>query len=410
MKIAVFTSQFPGKLSTFFVRDIKSLIDNGFEVEVFSLRPVLESLWKYVDDDLDAKTFPRDKVYYLPPLKIIKAIFKFNYIKGFKLFPELFNMTTSSLRYGLAPFFKTIYSIIQGFAFAAVIKTKYDHVLAYWGNFPASTAMIFHALANEGSPFSTYLHARQDLYRHAIYLPQKMLYADNLILVCDFNRQFIHKKYPDTYKQIENKIHIHILGLDLEEFPFSRDNRQKNMVLAVGRLVETKGFDYLLNAIKKLREQGIDVCTELVGDGPEEINLKNLARQLGITDYVKFHGVKPFNEVKKIMSQATLLVLPCPVIGDAMPTVLKEAMALGTPVAGTGIAAIPELLGHGKYGILFEKKSINSLADTIKQVITNPEIQEKYALAGRKQIEEIADNKNNGVELAELLKNSRRIK
>ena len=65
MRLAVFTNQFPSRVSTFFARDIRSLLKAGIEVEVFPIYPLDAELWAYVPEILNETVFPRDKVHHI---------------------------------------------------------------------------------------------------------------------------------------------------------------------------------------------------------------------------------------------------------------------------------------------------------------------------------------------------------
>ena len=121
----------------------------------------------------------------------------------------------------------------------------YDHVLSYWGNYAATNAYLFHRLVGRPIPFSMFLHAGMDLYQQPVFMRRKLLYADNIIVVCDYNRRFLEKHYSDIFPQISQKIHKYHLGLDLAELPYKPGNRAAHKVLAVGYFAKYKGFDYL---------------------------------------------------------------------------------------------------------------------------------------------------------------------
>src|SRR5205823_8813185 len=142
--------------------------------------------------------------------------------------------------------------------------------------------------------------------------------------------------------------------------------------LAVGRLVPDKGFANLLRAAAELVRRGVPLDVELVGDGPQRTALERLTRRLGLTDRVRFRGWLPFAEVRRAMSAATLLVHPCDGLGDGLPNVLLEAMALGTPVIASRVAGIPEALDDGRCGPLVPPGDVGALADAIARLLADP--------------------------------------
>jgi glycosyltransferase involved in cell wall biosynthesis len=253
-----------------------------------------------------------------------------------------------------------------------------------------------------------FLHAGVDLYRDQVFLRQKLLYADNIIVVCEFNREYIRRLYPDVFPTISHKIHLHHLGLNFAEFAYQPNGRSQRRILSVGRFGKGKGFNYLLYAAQKLIHRGIDIEVELVGDGKEAASLRKLAHDLQISERVKFRGWLPFDKVRGRMSQATILVHPSRGIGDAVPTVIKEAVALGTPVVASAVAGIPELLDHGRCGVLVPPRDVEALADAIETLLGNVSLRRSYAAAARTYAEEKFDLWRNGNCLAELLRSTKR--
>jgi glycosyltransferase involved in cell wall biosynthesis len=256
-------------------------------------------------------------------------------------------------------------------------------------------------------PLSIFLHAGLDLYEKPIYMRQKLLDADQILTCSEFNRQFINEHFSDIYRAVSDKIHVHHHGVDLSEFPFFSNSRPPNKILAIGGLYDYKGFDYLLRAAHELTVRGIDYEVELVGDGTEAESLKTLAHQLRISDKVRFPGwVKP-GKIPDLMRQATVFVHPSSRLADGVPNVLKEAMAVGTPVIASRVAGIPELLHEGKYGVLVPPKDVRALATAIETLLANKTLRLNYAHEARKHVEERHDLWRNGQDLAKLLRSKR---
>jgi glycosyltransferase involved in cell wall biosynthesis len=108
------------------------------------------------------------------------------------------------------------------------------------------------------------------------------------------------------------------------------------------------------------------------------------------------------------MKQTTLLVHPSIGLGDAVPTVIKESMALGTPVVASSVAGIPELLDGGRCGMLVPPRNVDGLVNAMKSVLNNIEMRRKYAEAARGYAEEKFDTWRNGRRLADVLRSTRR--
>jgi glycosyltransferase involved in cell wall biosynthesis len=252
-------------------------------------------------------------------------------------------------------------------------------------------------------PFSMFLHAGTDLYRDQVFLRQKLLHADNIFVVCEFNRHFVRSLYPKTYPRLEPKIHLHHLGLELEQFVFQPARQESRTLLAVGSLERIKGFDVLIQALGRLAKRRVDVDVELIGDGPEREPLRQLAADVGVAGRIRFRGLLPFDEVRKAMARAAILVHPSNGLGDAVPTVIKEALALGTPVIASNVAGIPELLDDGGCGTLVPPGDALALAASIEHLLGDHDRRRRLAFAGRRQAERRFDLWRNGRELAARL-------
>jgi glycosyltransferase involved in cell wall biosynthesis len=255
-----------------------------------------------------------------------------------------------------------------------------------------------------------FLHAKIDLYTNQVYMRHKLLYADNIIVVCEFNKRFIHDHYPDIFHLISDKIHVHHLGMDVIRLPFTPDNRPLQKILAVGRFEKQKGFDYLLRAVHELRVRGIDIEVELIGDGSEAYSLRTLANNLQLQGKVQFRGWLLPAEVQSAMRKTTIFVHPSSSLGDAVPTVIKESMAVGTPVVASNVAGIPELLDNGKCGMLVPPKDVKALARAMEILLANDTLRRKYADTAREYAEKKFDLWQNGQRLAALLYSTRRKK
>jgi len=280
--------------------------------------------------------------------------------------------------------------------------------LGYWGSYAATCAYLFERLHQRRVPFSIWLHASAYLYFTPIYLREKLLYAENIITCCAFNRTFMLERYADVADRLAPKIHVCYHGLDLSGFPYRPDGRPSNRVIAVGRLADDKGFVHLLRAVHELGRRGTDVELELVGDGPERPRLERVARELGIAGRVTFRGWLKFEEVQCAMSRATVLVHPSDRLGDGLPNVLREAMAVGTPVIASDLAGIPEALDAGRCGILVPPRDVGALADAVARLLGDASLRSQFARAARLHVERQFDVWRNTRCLADRLRASGR--
>jgi colanic acid/amylovoran biosynthesis glycosyltransferase len=410
MRLAVFTAEFPGRINTFFARDMAALVRAGVEIDVFPIYPLRARYWSAVPEYLNADVLPRNRVHHVSPLAGLRPTRTASWRRWARFVADTARVRAAAVRFGPDAIVKTEYSCLKAWSWARETSEPYDHVLAYWGNYTATAAYVFHRLldGDDGDvPLSILLHAH-DLYERQVFLRQKLLYADNILVVCEFNRRFLAARFPDVFPRIASKVHLHHLGVDVSSITPSFGERPANKCLAVGRLDPSKGFDDLLRAAAIVHRRGRDITVELVGDGEQMGTLRRLAESLGIADRVLFRGWLAFDVVPAAMTDATMLVHPSCGLGDAVPTVIKEAMALGTPVVGSTAVGIPELLDNGQCGLLVPERQIEQLADAIERLLVDPALRARLARTARVFAERTFDVWRNGERLAALLQATRR--
>jgi colanic acid/amylovoran biosynthesis glycosyltransferase len=408
MRLAVFTAEFPGRINTFFARDLCALLRAGVEIDIFPIYPLCAEHWSAVPEYLNADVLPRHRVHHISPLEALRPR-RAPWGQRWRFVAETSRVRASAMRFGPEPFVKSEYVYLKAWAWArAAVERgdRYDHVLAYWGNYAATAAYLFQRLSDRDLPFSMVLHAH-DLYERQVFLDAKLERAANVFVVCEFNRRFLAARFPALYPAIAHKIHLHHLGLDVGSITPAFEGRASHTCLAVGRLDRSKGFDDLLRAAALVRDRGFDLDVALVGDGEQSGALRRLAASLGIAERVHFRGWLTHDAVPAAMRESTMLVHPSCGLGDAVPTVIKEAMALGTPVIGSTAVGIPELLDDGRCGLLVPERNPERLADAIVRLLGDAPLRDRLGRAGRAFAEQTFDLWQNGERLATLLSGTR---
>ena len=407
MRLAVFTSKYPARVATFFERDMRALLEAGVTLDIFVIYPLDAGMWRYALELLSPDKLPRHRIHHLGLGESLRRARPTLASRSVICARDTVAVLPAAARYGPVPLAKTAYVLPKAWAWAAEFGDAYDHVLAYWGNYAGTCAYAFHRAVGRPIPFSLWLHAGTDLYHTPIFLREKLRYADNIITCCEFNRGYIWRAYPDAIHDIAPKLLVSHHGLDLGDFPFRPEGRPADRVIAVGRLAQHKGYDYLLRAAHVLYARGVDCTIELVGDGPERGALARLAAELGIAERVRFRGWLPFTEARTAMAEATVLVHPSDGLGDGLPNVVREAMALGTPVIASDVAGLPDALGDG-CGVLVPPRDVAALATAIDGLLRDSARRAEIATRARHRTEEHYDMWRNGARLAGLLRATRR--
>ncbi len=149
------------------------------------------------------------------------------------------------------------------------------------------------------------------------------------------------------------------------------------VILSVGSFIEIKGHEYLIKAVKKLKDSGFHVLTYIIGEGSFKERLIKLVRKLDLTDSVRIVGPRPHSEIPLWMNAADVLALPS--LKEGTPTVMLEALACGTPLVGSRVGGIPDIITSEEYGILVEPKNTEELTKAILEAFNKEWDRKKIA-------------------------------
>ncbi|MBL9088878.1 MAG: glycosyltransferase, partial [Planctomycetia bacterium] len=179
-------------------------------------------------------------------------------------------------------------------------------------------------------------------------------------------------------------------------------------VLAVGRLVEKKGFHHLVDALGRLAGTGIAFEARIVGDGPDGPALAAQAMALGLGDRLAFVPACPPADVRERMrGWADVLVAPSVVARDGdrdgIPNVVGEALACGVPVVATTAGGLPELVEDGVNGIVVPEGAPAALAAALARLATAPALREALAARARETAAARFDARENVARFLEVL-------
>jgi glycosyltransferase involved in cell wall biosynthesis len=175
-------------------------------------------------------------------------------------------------------------------------------------------------------------------------------------------------------------------GLDVEWWrPGSnRPPRSIPVVLCVARFTPIKRHQDLLRAVSILRDRGVPLRLELIGDGPTLPEMQRLARELVASELVRFAGPRDADKVRDAMRRADVFCLASG--WEGMASSVMEAMACGLPVVGTRVNGIAELVEHGRTGYLVPPEQPKLLAEALQRLLTDPAEAATLGAAGRKRI------------------------
>jgi glycosyltransferase involved in cell wall biosynthesis len=158
-------------------------------------------------------------------------------------------------------------------------------------------------------------------------------------------------------------------------------------IICVGRLSPEKGQLGLLDAFGHACERGLEASLVLVGDGPDRKRVEDRILRNGLKDRVTMLGRLPEARTLEEIAQADVLVLAS--FMEGLPVVLMEALALGVPVIAPAIAGIPELIAHGRTGLLFDAGDWGQLSERLVEISRDRAMRVRMAEAGRGQVEDM---------------------
>lgn len=141
-------------------------------------------------------------------------------------------------------------------------------------------------------------------------------------------------------------------------------------VLFVGRLHELKNVDLLLASLAALRDEGIALRVDLVGDGPERASLEALCASHRLQALVTWHGWQEKDAVATLYREASCLVNPSKYEG--LPNAVLEAMASGLPVVASDVGGNNDLVRHGETGLLFDLAKPADLTAALRAIAADP--------------------------------------
>ena len=170
-------------------------------------------------------------------------------------------------------------------------------------------------------------------------------------------------------------------------YPRQKEQKETFDIYCVANLIMIKGHEYLIRALKKVKEQISDIKIQIhiIGDGPYRTNLVDLCCQLGLDESVVFEGeMKYYDIADRISADCDMFIMPS--FYESLGCVYLEAMACEVPTVGVRGCGIDEVIKDGYNGFLVDPKNSNQIAEKIIWVVNNPEKAKTIATQGRRTI------------------------
>jgi len=381
MKIAYITAQAPySSGEAFILPEVLELMRKGCEVTVFPLRPN-----RKVGPGIECQ----EVANFTKRIPLIDLSVFSQTIKLAIKHPTIFIRVISDIvKYSgsLKKIIKNIAVIPKGLVIGEEIKKgNFDHIHAHWASTPSTAAYI--ASLYSGVSWSFTAH-RWDIVESNM-LEKKVREASFARTISMNGANNVKSKIdPELWQKI---VTIH-MGVKLPEVHCTHVIKNEFLIATIGNLLPVKGHKFLIQACSQLRNQGRKFECLVIGDGPEEMELKRLSNELQLNDVIQFLGRIPHDEVLRLLASGSISAVVHPSIltkdgeEEGIPVALMEAMASGIPVISTTTGGIPELLGNGA-GLLVPPQDSVSLANAIQSLMDDSDLWHKLSVRGRKKVE-----------------------
>ena len=274
-------------------------------------------------------------------------------------------------------------------AATALRRWRVDRIHAHFARWSTAAAEVLSAWT--GAPFGFTAHA-YDLFDEPVRFAEKAHRASWIVTCSEYGGAEARRLAAADAHKVVTVRH----GLDLANWSPSTSPRAPGplRLLAVGRLLPIKGFDVLVEAIRRLADRGVETELRILGGGDEANALAALVAARQLNDVVRLEGPRPSADVRTAMRDwADVLVVPSR--RDRLPNTIAEAFACGRPVVATTVGGVRELVEDGVNGTLVPPDDPVALTDALARLAGDEPLRRRLGAAGRTKVEADFDGETN---------------
>jgi glycosyltransferase involved in cell wall biosynthesis len=248
--------------------------------------------------------------------------------------------------------------------------------------------------------------SRSSLWRRQFTWWAQRHFCDQVIAVSEDARQH----YLELGHLSPGQVMTLYNGIDLSHFTCPDEARRlaqrqalgipprAPLLITVAVLRPAKGIQYLIETLPPILKAVPDVHYLVVGSGEHEAALKAATQQHGVAERVIFTGAR--KDIPDLLALSDIFVLPT--LDEALPTVLAEAMAAQKPIIASRVGGVPEMVEHGRNGLLVPPGDPVRLAEACLQILQNSDQARKMGQAGREIVEQRFNIRRQAQQLSEL--------
>ncbi len=379
-KLAVLVKGWPRLSETFIAQELVALQETGHQFDIWSLRHPTDTKRHPLHDRFKGQVHYLPEYLYQEPQRVWAARAIAKRLPGYV---EAYRVWRQDLRRD--PTHNRIRRFGQACVLAAELPGSTQALYAHFMHTPSSVAR--YAAIMRGVPWSFSAHAK-DIWTSPEWEKREKLQAATHGAAFGATCTAIGAAHLRELADDPARVDLIYHGLDLARFPSPPDRKLRTAdgpfhMISVGRLVEKKGFDRLIDALALLPET-LDWHWTHIGGGALGDVLRDRVTAAGIADRISWKGACDQPEVIEAMRAADLFVLPSRIAEDGdrdgLPNVLMEAASQLLPILSTPVSAIPEFITSGTHGILSEDDPI-ALAKAMLALASDPEATAKMARA-----------------------------
>jgi glycosyltransferase involved in cell wall biosynthesis len=376
---------YPRLSETFIAQEILALERLGLDIRILSLRHPTDKKRHAIHGEIKAPVAYLPEYLYQEPLRVLRAWRAARHRPGYRSARRAW---LKDLRRDPTPNRGRRFG--QALVLAHELPAEAEALHAHFLHTPASVAR--YAALLTGLPWSVSAHAK-DIWTTPDWEKREKLEEARWAVTCTA-AGMAHLQALAPGAALELVYH----GLDLARFPAAgragsardgRDPADPVRLLSVGRMVEKKGTDILIEALARL-PRGLAWRLEHVGGGPLSAAMKRLAASRGVADRIRWLGPLTQEEVLQRYRAADLFVLASRIAADGdrdgLPNVLMEAQSQGLVVLASTVSAVPELVEDGLTGRLVAPERPDALAEALAELIGDPGLRARLGKAGQERV------------------------
>jgi len=390
-KILVVLKGYPRLSETFIAQELLGLEQAGFDLTLISMRRPTDKKRHPIHDEIKARVVYLPEYLHDEPIRVLRAVLA---VRGKAGFRPLLRQFWADLKRDLSR--NRFRRLGQAMVLAHEWPDGGEWLHAHFIHTPASVTAYASILT--GTPWTCSAHAK-DIWTSPDWELREKLGQARWAVTCTHSG-FDHMRSLTPSKE---RVHLSYHGLDLARFgPFVGDHSDRDgslaeapvLLLSVGRAVEKKGYDVLLQALALL-PRSLHWRFEHIGGGDKLAALKALADSLGIADRITWKGALAQEEVLAHYRRADLFALACRVASDGdrdgLPNVLVEASSQRLTCISTEVSGVPELLTDGENGLLAPPEDPTALAAALEAAIRDPALRHRLGAAAERRVREHFD-------------------